>query len=395
MFERFLVPVDNSPYSDLSIEMAIAMGQKFGSHLVGCHVYAARLHDSRFRQMEAGLPDRYQEEGELQRQRQVHDSLITKGLQLISDSYLDVFTTKCQQAEVSCQRRVIEGTNYVELMKEAEANKYDLVVMGIRGLGAVEGSLVGSVCERVARRVRCDVLAVKTAAPLNQDIVVAVDGSVQSRAGLKAALNLAKSFHTEVEAVSVFDPHFHTVAFRSLAGVLSEEAGKIFRFREQEQLHEEVIHQGLKKIYQGHLDEAVSLARSEGMALKTTLLEGKPFQQILKHLEERQPSLLVVGRFGIHRTDDLDLGSTAENLLRLSPCHVLIASGEAPAPETAPHLAEAVALPWTREAETRLENIPVFARAMARRAIDDYARRHGYTEVTPEIMTEARGKMGM
>ncbi|MBI2850567.1 MAG: universal stress protein [Chloroflexi bacterium] len=395
MFERILVPIDNSSHSEHSAEMAIALAEKFNSKLVGCHVYAARLHDARFRQMEAGLPDRYQEKNELRRQRQIHDSLITTGLQTISESYLDVFTTRCQQSGVSCERRVIEGTNYAGLVKEAEAGEYDLVVMGDRGLGAVEGSLIGSVCERVTRQVRCDVLVTKNRLPLDRGVIVAVDGSAQSRAGLKAALNIAKAFDAEVEAVSVFDPNFHIAAFRSLAGVLSEEASKIFRFQEQERLHEEVIHNGLEKIYQGHLDAAATFARTEGIELKTTLLAGKPFQQILRYLQERKPSLLAVGRFGIHRTDSLDIGSTAENLLRLSACNILISNGEESLPETPSHLKEAIEVSWTQEAEARLENVPAFARAMARRAIEDYALRHGYPAVTPEVMTEARGKMGM
>jgi hypothetical protein len=32
---------------------------------------------------------------------------------------------------------------------------------------------------------------------------------------------------------------------------------------------------------------------------------------------------------------------------------------------------------------------------MARAGIEDYARQHGFVEVTPEIMSEARGEMGM
>lgn len=395
MFQRILVPVDNSPYSDYAAKIALSLAQKFGSHLVGCHVFAARLHDRRFRQMAVGLPDRYQAEGELQRQRETHDTLITRGLQVISDSYLDVFANQCARAGVSCHRRVMEGTNYVELVKEAKDGKYDLMVMGIRGLGAVEGNLIGSVCERVARRIRSDMLVVKSASPLQGNIVIAIDGSAQSIAGLKAALNLAKAFNIEVEVVSVFDPDFHITAFRSLAGVLSEEAGKIFKFREQERLHEEVINQGLKKIYQGHLDTARDIARSEGVAVETTLLAGKPFHEILKYLQERQSSLLVVGRYGVHRTDNLDLGSTAENLLRLAPCHVLIVGGESPLPDGVSSQPGGVALPWTHEAVERLEGVPVLARVMAKQAIEAYARRHGYAEVTPEVMAEARREMGM
>ena len=48
------------------------------------------MHDVRFKQMEYTLPEEYQHEQELERQRKIHDSLITRGLQLISDSYLDV-----------------------------------------------------------------------------------------------------------------------------------------------------------------------------------------------------------------------------------------------------------------------------------------------------------------
>ena len=58
---------------------------------------------------------------------------------------------------------------------------------------------------------------------------------------LEKAIELGKLFGAEVEAVSVFDPHYHTVAFKSLVGVLSREAGEKFKFKEQAQLHDEVI----------------------------------------------------------------------------------------------------------------------------------------------------------
>ncbi len=57
--------------------------------------------------------------------------------------------------------------------------------------------------------------------------------------------------------------------------------------------------------------------------------------------------------------------------------------------------AETVTLAWTAEAEVRLENIPPFARRMARAAIEDYARQRGFVEVTPEIMTAARDALGL
>jgi len=52
-------------------------------------------------------------------------------------------------------------------------------------------------------------------------------------------------------------------------------------------------------------------------------------------------------------------------------------------------------LRWSVEAEERLERAPGFVRAMIRRGIEDFAREQGYAEVTPQVMDEARARMGM
>lgn len=87
MYKRILIPVDNSAYSNAAIDLGIELAQKFGSTLVGSHVFAARMHDLRFRQMEAGLPEVYQEDQKLEEQRTIHDSLITKGLKGFKSHY--------------------------------------------------------------------------------------------------------------------------------------------------------------------------------------------------------------------------------------------------------------------------------------------------------------------
>ena len=91
------MPVDNSDHSDASVNFAIEFAKKFGSQLVGSHVYAAKMHDVRFKQMEYTLPEEYQDEAELEKQRRIHDTLITMGLQLISDSYLEVMKKKVRR----------------------------------------------------------------------------------------------------------------------------------------------------------------------------------------------------------------------------------------------------------------------------------------------------------
>src|ERR1700757_3036107 len=145
MYKHIYVPVDNSDYSNRAIDLGVELARAFGARLTGCHVYAARLHDYRFKQMEYTLPEEYKDENELERQRKIHDSLIAMGLQLISESYLDVMAKKAEAAGLPFERKMIDGKHYKALVEDALASDYDLVVMGALGMGAVKDSQLGSV----------------------------------------------------------------------------------------------------------------------------------------------------------------------------------------------------------------------------------------------------------
>ena len=105
-------------------------------------------------------------------------------------------------------KKTHEGKNYAKIVEDVQAAPYDLVIIGIQGLGAVNGSMIGSVCERVVRRIRTDTLITKNNRIFDRKIVVAVDGSPNSMAAVKAAVAIGKAFGTAVEAVSAFDPYF-------------------------------------------------------------------------------------------------------------------------------------------------------------------------------------------
>ncbi|MDP2810111.1 MAG: universal stress protein [Rhodocyclaceae bacterium] len=383
MYKSIYLPLDNSAHSLAGVDIAVALAKQSGALLTGSHVYAAKLHDRRFRQMEGGLPAPYQKEEKLVLQREVHDDLITRGLSVISDSYLDVFDARCRAAGLEGRRVNLEGKNWQKLVENIAASDADLVVMGALGLGAVAHSQIGSVCERVARRIDRDLLVVRATEDRPGPILVAQDGSPQSYGGLMTALELGRVFGRPVEAVAVFDPNFHYVAFNSIAKVLSTEAAKVFRFEEQKKLHEEIIDSGLAKIYQGHLDVAARLAKERGVELKTKLLAGKPFEQLLKHVHDTKPWLMVLGRIGVHSEQGMDLGSVTENLLRLAHCNLLLSARRFEPPIE--HIEETT-MAWTEEAEARMARVPEFARGMARKAIVKHAAKEGHTIVTSDVI---------
>jgi nucleotide-binding universal stress UspA family protein len=391
-YQSILLATDSSDHSNRAITEAIAIAHLYNAKITGLHVYAAKLHDVRFRQMEGGLPEQFRQEQELERQRDVHDDLITRGLSIITDSYLDQIEKACSRESILMNRRALEGKNYRELIKETNNGNYGLLIMGAKGVGAIAGSRLGTVCERVARRTDIDTLIIKEPQRHLAEgaIVVAVDGSTQSYGGLITALSLSSHWQVPVKVVAAFDPYYHYVAFNRIADILSEEAGKVFKFKEQEKLHEEIIDSGLAKIYQGHLKIAENVAAEYDMKVETVLLDGKPYHAIEKYCRKVNPSLLVIGKIGIHADPELDIGGNAENLLRNVDCAVLLSQRQyQPRIDV---IADATTT-WTKEAEKRMERVPSFVRNMARMAILRYAQEHDHTVITERIVEEATAKL--
>lgn len=382
---HFLVALDASEHADRALAEALRILGPVQGRVTGVHAYAARLHDARFRQMEGGLPERYLEEKEMQHQRDVHDDLIGHGLNIISDSYHDVAEAVCDEAGLRFDRLSPEGKNYRRVLDAAGSGEFDVLALGAIGLGAVPGSVVGTVCERVARRSPIDVLVIRDSVKAISDgpIVVGIDGSAKSYGVLRTAFELSRRLGVAVHAVAAYDPYYHYVAFNKIAGVLSEEAGKIFRFKEQEALHEELIDDGIAKIYQSHLEVAKTIAADEGIDLTIKLLDGKAYKVVSEYLVEVGAGLLMVGRTGVHADSELDIGGNAENLLRMAPCHIWLGQTtyvppmEVVADET---------ISWSREAEEFLGRAPDFVQGMARKAVLRHAQKEGHTFITADIV---------
>ncbi len=400
MYERILVALDGSPCSDLAMDAALALaGQGERVTLVGCHVYAARMHRVRFEEMERGLPERYQEEERLDYLRRTHDGIITEGMELISDAYMAPLIEKAQQKGLAWEALTPEGHNYVELLQVIRGQQANLVVLGAWGHGHVPEGSLGSLAERVLLYAQASDLLI-TRRPWGfkgRPIVVGVDGSEASYAALRLAAEIARVFDANVEAVAVYDPFFHTGVFRTIADALPEEASQRFNFPAQEKLHDEIIDRGLEKLYREGLERGALLARSLGVEVRTEVLAGKVYPQLHHYAAARQAGLVVMGRWGLHREEQSLLGSNTLNLARLSTSNLLVvAPPEEPldVPDVARQERE-TPLPWTPEAEARLERVPSFVRGMARRAVETLARERGLLQVTAEVVQEAGARMGM
>ncbi len=391
MYKSIYVPVDNSEHSNRAVACSLELGKAYSAKLVGCHVYAAKLHDYRFRQMEYTLPEEYIDEVELERQRKIHDSLITMGLKLISDSYLDGMSRQCKASNIEFEPRMMDGKHHAEILKDIVGSQHDLVVIGALGIGRARDSVIGSVCERVARQSDRDVWVVKHVPEPGEaerdTILVGVDGSPQSFGALMTAIDLARTFGKKVETIAVYDPYLHYSVFNGIVNVLTEQAAKVFRFEEQNQLHEEIIDTGLAQIYQSHLEVSERMAAEAGVEVKKTLLDGKPFQKIIDYARKTNPFLIVLGRIGVHSPkDETALGSNVENILRGAPCDVLL-STRLEVPRIDVRAEETIR--WTPEAEARMKNVPEQVKGIARTGVLRLALEKGHSVITNAVIDDA------
>ncbi|MDH5751020.1 MAG: universal stress protein [Deltaproteobacteria bacterium] len=394
MHKEIYVPFDNSEHSLGALELACLLARQNDGTVVGSHVYAAKLHDWRFRALESGLPEQFQKEQELERQRVIHDSLITSGLELITDSYLKVMEARTSRASVPFRAVSLEGRNWEALVDDIKGQPYDLVVMGAHGLGRTESALVGTVCERVSRRISTDLIVVRHLQGTNgnaQDdgrapVAVCLDGSNRSWAALETGMELAQKSKRPLVALSAFDPYFHYTLFDSLKTALTNEAQEVFKFEQQEQLHEEIIDSGLARIYRSHLDVAERLAADRGIEITTRLLDGKPIECLLKYSREEKPWLLIAGRTGIHGGENIDLGGVAEGLLRQGAANLMLVARSTTPPDE--YVADATTA-WSEEGKAMLAKAPASVRGVAMAAIQRFAVAEGYTMITADVVSRA------
>lgn len=330
MYKKILFCLDNSDLAGYAVDVGMELIAPDNAAAAGIHVYAARLHDARFRLMEDGLPHAFKSAESITHQRKTHDTLISKGLEIISESYLQAFVEKAASRNISAKKISREGKNFEEILKEANDNDYDLVALGANGLGKTEANRIGSVCERVVRGVNPgkDVLVAKISfeEKTERTICVAIDGSDFSYTALTKATAISRIFNARIDAISVYDVIYHQTAFKSLEGVLSTEAQSLFKFKDQQKLHEDIIDKGLERVYAKFLDKAESICKEAGVAMTRTLVADKPIDAIRAHVERTRPMLLVMGRVGAHKTDVCNIGSVTENILRECDCNILISS---------------------------------------------------------------------
>jgi len=194
-----------------------------------------------------------------------------------------------------------QGEPYERIVRVAEEENCDLIVMGRRGKGTVERGLMGSVTARVIGHTGKDVLVVQEGGELSwENILLATDGSAYCDNALARALEIAQERHGKLNAVSVVytNDEFYALGQKEMKE-LYQEADKV-------------------------LDKVRKWAGDLGVQNELFVREGEPHQAITELAGELPATLIVMGSHGRKGLTRLLMGSVTERVIGYSDCPVLV-----------------------------------------------------------------------
>ncbi|MFC6785557.1 universal stress protein [Halobaculum halobium] len=143
MYDRILVPTDGSDGVERAVRHAVDLAVQHGATVHALYVVNSASY--------AGMPMESSWEGIDEMLRGDAESAVSL-VEALGDDY-----------DVPVETSVIDGSPSPEIVRYAEDNDCDLIVMGTHGRGGIDRLLLGSVAEKVVRSSTVPVLTVRVA----------------------------------------------------------------------------------------------------------------------------------------------------------------------------------------------------------------------------------------
>jgi universal stress protein A len=141
---RILVPTDFSKYSDVALEYATALAEKFGAEIYLLHVV---------QDLAVFVPDAVAVTPPIAVPVEQFIAAGREALRrVVSERHLERFAVHPE---------IREGAPFYEIVRFAKETPADLIVMGTHGHTGLVHVLLGSVTEKVVRKAPCPVLTVR------------------------------------------------------------------------------------------------------------------------------------------------------------------------------------------------------------------------------------------
>ena len=152
MFKKILVPLDQSEHSSKALDVAIQIAKKFTGEITLIHVYSSVLPI-----VKPGSPT-------LTSVPVLAPEYSLKMIDITRDTGNKILAEgrkRVGNEGIKVQTILEEGHVVQEIVRVSREGKFDLIIMGARGVSHIKEMLMGSVTDGVMHHVTCPVLIIR------------------------------------------------------------------------------------------------------------------------------------------------------------------------------------------------------------------------------------------
>ncbi|MDJ0945439.1 MAG: universal stress protein [Kiloniellales bacterium] len=341
MIRTILTPLDGSRHAGAALDLSVDLAKVYNARLILLHVglrdgdVPQDLYDSAAREL-AQAEDRGDETG-------IHPHLSEhlRVLEYLGHKILREAQAAAAKVGVETGDSVIDfGDAGERILHHAKHKSADLIVMGSRGYGELEGLFLGSVSHKVFHLAPCACVTVHRAEGEAGfrglgTILAATDGSAHATKSVELASDIAARYGAKLVLLHALRREATAAQLR--AAVDPERLGA--EVREELEMAERLVAMGsgagllaaaiseaaLKAIGEGILEQGAELARAKSVdKLETRLVDDDPARAVLATAKSEKADLIALGSRGLGEVQGLLAGSVSYKVNHAAPCTCLV-----------------------------------------------------------------------
>lgn len=298
MFDRILVPLDGSPFSETALPLATDLARRMHAtlHLLLIHEPPG---------LSADVPASLTQE--------IEGAILSQ-----EQAYLARCANQARTVDgVQVVDKLLDGKAASAIQEYVSANQIELVVMTSHGRGGFRRFCLGSVADTLVRSLEVPILVIRSrdGAPERlhayqlHRVLVAYDGSELALNAFRAALNLCHALEASCIVMRVVSPPLveHVVFVPEVIAVREAELER------------------RKAAATESLKSCVEMARDAGVSVETRLVvDSDPADAILRRATEDDANLMVLATRGQQPLPRWLIGSVADKVIRGAAVPVLV-----------------------------------------------------------------------
>jgi nucleotide-binding universal stress UspA family protein len=228
---------------------------------------------------------------------------------------LDLLFARLRPARSEVTIKVGRGHAAEEILKEAEAGGYDLIVVGARGLRGLTRFLIGSTSTRLMQYAPCSVMIVKRSSQELRRILVCTAGGDPGLRDVRLAATLAAATEADMTVLHVMSQ----IALSEDSDLYDLEASA-----------EDLIARGARE--GEHLQAALDAIQQAGVRGALKVRHGLVLDEIGAEAREGHYDLVVVGAHYARGVSRLLLDNVTSHVLETLDAAVLVVRDKTSAP---------------------------------------------------------------